>query len=158
MRPQIETYFMAQALLTSTRASCGRRRVGCILVDDKNHVLSTGYNGPPSGIANCTDEPCGGFGYKSGEGLDECIAVHAEQNALLQCKEVSQIYAAYVTASPCIHCVKLLMNTPCQVIYFAEEYPHQNAKELWQELGRRWIHIDEDGNFKESINIMMSEE
>jgi dCMP deaminase len=59
------------------------------------------------------------------------MATHAEQNALLQCRDVEQIDTCYTTASPCITCVKLLMNTGCRSIVFAEEYPHPEAMDLW---------------------------
>jgi len=142
MRPDITTYFLQMAMLTSTRATCCRRQVGCILVNERNHVIGTGYNGTPAGTRNCTDDdPCPGGVFQSGEGLDKCRAVHAEANALLQCKDVWEIKTAYTTVSPCIHCVKLLMNTSCETIVFSEEYPHVEAMEMWESSGGIWILI-----------------
>ena len=71
--------------------------------------------------------------------LDACRALHAEQNALLQCPDVFKIHSAYVTASPCITCTKLLLNTSCKNVYYYNEYPHQEARELWESSGRLWI-------------------
>jgi len=142
MRPTHDEYFLAMALLASTRGTCIRRRVGCIIVDERNHVLATGYNGPPSGFVHCTDAPCKGANAPSGMGLDTCEAIHAEQNALLQCKDVFAIQTVYCTASPCITCVKLLLNTSCRRICFAEEYPHSDAERLWLLAGREWVHVD----------------
>jgi dCMP deaminase len=51
-RPNWDKYFMQMAELASTRAACVRRKVGAVIVKD-NQVLSTGYNGPPSGIVHC---------------------------------------------------------------------------------------------------------
>jgi deoxycytidylate deaminase len=65
-----------------------------------------------------------GAKFKSGEGLDVCQAIHAEQNALLQCKDVYDIETIYCTVSPCIHCVKLLLN------YFCKKY------NLWRKIYR----------------------
>lgn len=138
-RPDLDTYFMSMAVLTSSRASCCRRKVGCILVNDRNHVLATGYNGPASGQPNCLDHPCAGAGLPSGEGLNLCEAIHAEQNAMLQCRDVWSIHTAYVTASPCITCTKLLLNTSCKRIVFLEEYPHSDSAHLWQRSGRDWV-------------------
>lgn len=122
------------------RATCARRKVGCVLVDFRGRILSTGYNGVPSGWPHCIDSPCAGAHYPSGQGLDKCEAIHAEQNALLNCPDVTAINTAYVTDSPCVHCVKLLLNTSCQFIYFSREYPHAEAKTLWERDGtRRWI-------------------
>ena len=125
MRPDQDRYFVDMLKLVGTRSTCARRQVGCILVNEKNHITATGYNGVPSGFPHCTDTPCPGALAPSGEGLDLCLAIHAEQNALLQCKDVYSIKTAYVTAFPCIHCLKLLMNTSCERIVYIENYPGQ---------------------------------
>ena len=81
---------------------------------------------------------CAGAWSPSGTNLDACQAIHAEQNALLQCRDIYQIHTAYVTASPCVTCCKLLLNTSCERIVFVEEYPHSAARELWEGAGRLW--------------------
>lgn len=115
-------YFLKMANLASERATCKRRKVGCILVNSKKHVIATGYNGVAAGQEHCIDNPCEGAQLKSGEGLDKCEAIHAEQNALLQCRDVYDIQTVYCTLSPCIHCLKLLLNTSAQRIVFMEKY------------------------------------
>ncbi len=140
-RPSFDQYYINMANVVASRASCARRRVGCILVDIDYQVLSTGYNGPASGITNCIDHACEGARMPSGTGLDKCIAVHAEQNALLQCPDVKSIYTAYCTTAPCIHCVKMLMNTSCVRIVYEEDYPHEESKRLW-ELKGQWEQVD----------------
>lgn len=132
-------YFLILTRVLSLRASCSRRKVGCVLVDDKSHILSTGYNGTPMGMSNCSsNEKCPGGDCKSGEGLHLCQAIHAEQNALLQCPDVNKIEKAFVTTSPCITCTKLLLNTGCKEIIFLEEYPGNEAKDFWEMSGRKW--------------------
>ena len=86
---------------------------------------------------------CPGAFAASGTNLDGCHAIHAEQNALLRCADVRSIHAAYVTASPCMTCVKLLMNTSCQIIYFDQPYPHNDAADLWRSMGRQWIDFND---------------
>ena len=81
---------------------------------------------------------CEGAMSKSGTDLDACQAIHAEQNALLQCKDVYSIDTAYVTASPCVACTKLLLNTSCRRIIYRDEYPHPTARRLWTSSGRDW--------------------
>lgn len=138
-RPPVDEYFLAIAQVVSTRATCARRRVGCVLVDVDNHVLSTGYNGPARGQPHCFDSPCAGAGLPSGSGLDACESVHGEANALLQCPDVRRVHTVYCTDSPCIHCVKLLMNTGAARIVFARTYPHKDSERLWtSQLGRTW--------------------
>lgn len=134
-----DVYFLRMAMLASEQATCRRRRVGTILVNDRHHVMATGYNGPPSGFPHCTDEPCLGASSESGLGLELCEAIHAEQNALLQCKNAYEIDTCYSTDSPCVHCVKLLLNTSCKRIVFIREYPHPAARQLWHRAGRRWV-------------------
>ena len=143
MRPSIDEYFSMMAILVSTRGTCPRRNVGCVLVSKDDRVLATGYNGVPSGFAHCTDEPCEGADCPSGEGLDKCEAIHAEQNALLRAGDVTKIETAYCTTAPCIHCVKLLLNTGCKRIVFNEDYPHADvSRKLWEKSGRSWHHYE----------------
>lgn len=142
-RPDRIKTFMDIAYIMSKRSTCIRRRVGCVLIDVHNHVVATGYNGVGSGMEHCIDTPCPGADYESGQGLDKCQAIHAEQNALLQCKDVYSISYCYVTAEPCPTCTKLLMNTTCEYIYYAEYYPGE-AEQLWENsrgVGH-WIKVD----------------
>lgn len=90
---------MLLASLASLRSNCMKRRVGAVLVREKR-VVSTGYNGTPRGVKNCGEGGCGrcnsggdGLGGEGatngvvramGEGLDECLCLHAEENALLE--------------------------------------------------------------------------
>jgi dCMP deaminase len=139
---------MAEAI--SMRGTCARRRVGCILTDSLGKILSTGYNGTPQGMPHCIDTPCKGADLPSGTGLDLCESIHAEANALLQCPNVGIIHVAYVTASPCIHCVKLLLNTGCCKIIFLEDYPHTEAKDLWERSHgpKSWIQYHKSWKIK----------
>ena len=126
-----EHYLQEAVNLGNNRGTCIRRKVGCVLVNHRGKLLSTGYNGPPSQEPHCIDHPCAGSGLPSGEGLSHCEAVHAELNALLQCSDIREINTCYVTCSPCIDCVKILMNTSCLRIVFRFNYPHLGAKARW---------------------------
>ncbi len=123
-RPSTDQYFMTLTRHTASRATCCRRQVGCILVDVHGHVLATGYNGVHAGAVHCTDVPCPGANQPSGQGLHLCQAIHAEQNALLQCKDSMAIHTVYVSTSPCVQCMRLIANTSVKRIVFAEAYPH----------------------------------
>jgi dCMP deaminase len=137
-------YYMQLAALVARRASCRRRQVGCVMVNAAGHVLSTGYNGPARGVPNCTDTPCRGSNYPSGEGLELCEAIHAEQNALLQCPDVNVIDTCYATTEPCAHCAKLLLNTGCQRVIFSEPYQQGGGSEQWSRgrLPGNWLHVN----------------
>lgn len=161
-RPSIDEYMMRLAQVAASRATCIRRSVGCVLADAKGRVLSIGYNGVPSGMPHCNevtssywDSSCGGdtlvsvygnscVGHDLPPGQDSCESVHAEQNALLQCRDPREIATAYVTLSPCKPCVKLLMNTGCQRIAFLEAHMDPWPKEQWLKLGREWSQITLD--------------
>jgi dCMP deaminase len=141
-RPDVDTYFLRLAREVATRATCRRREVGCILINERLHVLATGYNGVAAGQTHCIDRACPGAHLPSGTGLELCEAIHAEANALLQCSDVHQIWSVYCTTSPCVGCVKLLMNTSAKRIVYADEYTHIHARELWLASGenaREWV-------------------
>lgn len=142
MRPSKEEVFLRLAVELSRLSTCARRRVGCVLIDDRWDVVGLGYNGVAAGEAHCTEAPCPGAALPSGTGLDLCEALHAEQNALLRCRDPWRIAAALVTTAPCVTCVKLLLNTACRKIVFLEAYPHAPARALWERTGRLWQQIE----------------
>ena len=140
LRPDVDEYFLQMAELVGRRSTCYRRMVGCVLVDRQNHVMATGFNGVHKGARHCTEDPCGGASLPSGTGLDLCEAIHAEQNALLQCYDVNSIYTAYIMSAPCVFCMRMLANTSVRRIVFREEYPHVESQRIVGRLGIEWIH------------------
>ena len=120
-RPDWDTYFLQIAHLASSRATCVRRRVGCVLVDSKNHIVSVGYNGVPSGFDHCTEVPCQGALSPSGADLDLCNAVHAEVNAFLHLTS-QDILTAYLTVCPCVSCAKMICNSNVKRVVATEWY------------------------------------
>lgn len=145
-------YFLMMAKVASLRSTCFSRQVGAVLVDENNYVLATGYNGPPKGVGNC--DPCKRLNSNVGEGLlDRCMAVHAEQNALLQCPDMRAISTIYATVSPCLTCIKLLLNTPCKRIVFMDYYL-SSVMDLWTASGRYYEHVIIDPGAKDIIESM----
>lgn len=148
MRPSTNDYFVAMAELVAKRSTCYRRSVGCVLVDENNLVLASGYNGVPRDFPHCNyansdglmPHLCSGALSKSGTNLESCKAVHAEANALISCRNPEDIRTAYVTVSPCEVCVRMLLNTKCQTIVFKELYPHKMSEVFWRSTGRHWVH------------------
>ena len=140
MRPDKDTYFLQMAVLVATRSTCARRAVGAVLVDAKGRVLSTGYNGVPARMPHCNsgrpEDLCPGASAPSGTCLDQCMAIHAEMNAVIQCRDLDKVATAYITVSPCIQCTKVLLNTGCQRLVFSTEYVQPEAKALWLKSGR----------------------
>ena len=138
-RLSLDEYFLRMAELVALRTTCARRAVGCVLVNAYNHVMATGYNGVAAGQPHCIEHHCPGAGWPSGQGLHLCEAIHAEQNALLQCHDITTIDTCYCTASPCVHCIRLLLNTNCNRIVFRTAYPHLASEKLWRDSGREWV-------------------
>lgn len=147
-RPGINEWCLRLADVVSQRGTCPRRKVGCILVNSLDHIIGTGYNGVARGLHHCEGaHECPGVAMMSGTGLDACQAIHAEQNALLQCRNVQEIEAAFVTVSPCMTCAKLLLNTSCKLIVFRNEYANAEAvKNLWLSSGRDWVQLTSDND------------
>ncbi len=134
-----DKYFMKIAKMVSERSTCLRRKVGAILVKDKR-ILATGYNGPPSGIAHCEEVGCLReiLKLKSGERIELCRGLHAEQNALLQAAtsgiDVSNS-TLYATHQPCITCTKMLIQGRIKRICVASPYPDKLAGQMLKEAG-----------------------
>lgn len=110
-----DEYFMGLAEMAASKSHCYSRQVGVVVVRDKI-VLSTGYNGPAMGAPHCeTRHPEGKkecprryAGIPSGQGLEQCPAVHAEANALFLAARVGHATKGatmycYCTI-PCIRC------------------------------------------------------
>ncbi len=139
-RPGFDEYFMDFARVAEKRSSCLRRKVGAVLVRDK-HVLSTGYNGAPSGLDNCLEiGSClrNELKVPSGERHELCRAVHAEQNAVIQCAlhgVSTKGSTLYTTASPCIICAKILINAGVKRVVYCDEYPNKEAFQMMKDAG-----------------------
>lgn len=136
-RPSYDEYFMEMAEIVSKRSTCLRRNVGAILVKDK-HILSTGYNGAPKGMSHCSEIGCLRLeqNIPSGERHELCRGLHAEQNAIIQAAVFGisiKDSVLYCTNTPCVVCVKMLINAGVQEIIYAGEYPDALAKKMIDE-------------------------
>jgi dCMP deaminase len=138
-RPGWDEYFMKIAHVVASRSTCVRRKVGAVLVRDKR-ILTTGYNGAPSGLAHCEEIGClrDERQVPSGERHELCRGLHAEMNALLQAAIHGVRVAGatlYCTSSPCALCSKMLINVGIERIYIDGEYPDELARELLKAAG-----------------------
>lgn len=106
-----------QASLFST---CSRRQYFAIILDDNGHVLGTGYNGGPAGYAHCNDGGCPrvALNPEHGSSYDNCIAIHAEANALLHSDYSARQHGCTVVVNgpPCWDCAKLIANSGAHTI------------------------------------------
>lgn len=123
----------------ATRTTCLRRSVGAIIVRDKR-ILTTGYNGAPRGLAHCGEVGClrERMGIPSGQRLDLCRALHAEQNAIIQAAlygtpiEGSSLYC---TTQPCVTCAKMIINAGILRVIYENPYPDDFSIGLFTEAG-----------------------
>jgi len=138
-RPSWDEYFMAITRTVAERSTCRRRRVGAVVVADKR-ILTTGYNGAPTGLGHCLDIGClrEQQGVPSGERHELCRGLHAEQNAIIQAA-LSGVSirggTIYTTHFPCVLCAKMLINAGIKRVVFADGYPDLLSRELLTEAG-----------------------
>ena len=130
---------MSIAELVSQRATCIRRQVGAVLVRDKR-IITTGYNGVPTGIRHCLDIGClrETQNIPSGERHELCRGLHAEQNAIIQ----AAVYGVslegaslYCTNQPCVICSKMLINVRVEKIIYRSGYADELAIDMLSEAG-----------------------
>ncbi|MGM9525198.1 MAG: deoxycytidylate deaminase [Peptococcaceae bacterium] len=138
-RPDWDHYFMEITSVVAKRSTCLRRQIGAILVKEK-HILATGYNGAPKGLAHCVETGClrQQLGIPSGERHELCRALHAEQNAIIQAANLGvsiQGSTLYSTTAPCSLCAKMLINAGVVRVVFSGEYPDKRAMDFFREAG-----------------------
>lgn len=117
-RPSWDDYFMATAVLISTRSPCERLHVGCVIVsggDRKNRIIAAGYNGFLPGTPHISRLRDG----------HEQATVHAEQNAIADAARRGipvEGGIAYVTHFPCINCAKILASAGIAEVRYRDDY------------------------------------
>lgn len=146
-RPSWENYFMGITTLVAMRSTCLRRSVGAIIVKDKR-ILTTGYNGAPSGIRHCIEVGClrEQLNVASGERHELCRGIHAEQNAIIQAAfhgvsiEDSTLFC---TNLPCSICAKMIINAGIKKIYYQSGYADAISEDMLQEASVELIKVDD---------------
>lgn len=122
MRISKDEYYLNIAKAVAQRSTCLRRQYGAVIVKD-DEIISTGYNGSPRGEANCCDTGVcyrQNMGVPHGEKYELCVAVHAEQNAIISASRKDMIGATLylagfengveISATPCLICYRMLKN------------------------------------------------
>jgi dCMP deaminase len=140
-RPDIDEYFLKIASVVAERSTCRRHHMGAVAVKDK-HILTTGYNGAPSGGKDCLELGClrDEMNIESGTRQETCRAIHAEQNVIIQAGlhgvslEGSTVYC---THTPCVLCAKMLVNAKIARFVSFASYSDNSFIELFREAGIR---------------------
>ena len=130
--------YMQMAAIWASNSYCKRRQVGALLVKDRM-IISDGYNGTPSGFENiCEDE----------NGVTKPYVLHAEANAISKvAKSANSAEGAtlYVTASPCVECAKLIIQSGSKRVVYRDEYRLTDGIDLLRRAGIEVEHIDMEG-------------
>ncbi len=118
-RPSWDELFIATAVLNSSRGSCDRKLIACVLAKNKR-MVGAGYNGAMSGTPTCDE-----VGHDMLN--NHCVrTLHAEQNALANSWGDLAGATAYITATPCLNCIKELGQKGIARIVFAGHYNNQD--------------------------------
>ncbi len=129
-RPTGTDWALALARETAKRSTCLRRHVGAVLVDERGHVIATGYNGAPAGSPHCTTCRRETLAVPPGERYELCRSVHAEANALLQAGRAARGATLYLATLdpgaggvlenwPCPMCARLILNAGVRCVVVA---------------------------------------
>ena len=125
---QFDKSYLKVAGIWAENSYCNRRKVGALIVKDRM-IISDGYNGTPSGFPNiCEDE----------NGITYPYVLHAEANAITKVAKSgnsSQGATLYVTASPCLECAKLIIQSGIKRVVFSEYYRLQDGIDLLRRAG-----------------------
>lgn len=130
---------MEIASTVAKRSTCLRHKNGSVLVKDK-HILSTGYNGAPTGLPHCEEVGCIRLmnSIPSGERHELCRGAHAEANAIIQAALhgiSTEDSIMYSTHQPCSMCAKLMINAKIREVIYQIPYPDKLSLEFFKQAG-----------------------
>lgn len=135
-KEKFDRSYLEMASVWAKNSYCKRRQVGALIVKDKM-IISDGYNGTPSGFENvCEDE----------DGNTKSYVLHAEANAITKVAKSgnsSDGATLYVTASPCLECAKLIIQSGIKRVVYNEEYRLTDGVDLLRRAGIEVVKYDE---------------
>ena len=132
---QFDGSYLNMAAVWARNSYCKRRQVGALIVKDRM-IISDGYNGTPSGFENVCEE----------DGGTKPYVLHAEANAITQVAKSSNSSAGatlYVTASPCLECAKLIIQSGIKRVVYSEEYRITDGIDLLRRAGVEVVKYEE---------------
>ena len=112
-RPPLYEIYLRMAEELAKRSTCARLQVGTVLTDATlENVVAIGYNGNARGFPNRCDSTEPG----------RCGCIHSEMNALVKAPGALRDKVAFVTASPCVMCAKLMIQASVSHVFYREAY------------------------------------
>ena len=133
---KLDLRYLRMARIWAENSYCKRRQVGALVVKDKM-IISDGYNGTPSGFENVCEE----------NNVTKPYVLHAEANAitkLARSSNNSEGSTLYVTASPCIECSKLIIQSGIKRVVYAEKYRLTDGIDLLERAGVKVEYMNPD--------------
>lgn len=129
--PDWDTYFLSLAFLISTRSKDAQSQCGCVLVDENNHIVATGYN---SFIAGLPDNELPNVRPDKYEWM-----LHAEEAAMahMNVNPWSKQIRAYLTGPPCFRCLQRLANANITTIIHCDQKLHMLSVEKLENKNKR---------------------
>jgi dCMP deaminase len=128
--PLFEVY-MRMADELAKRSTCARLQVGTVITDKAlEHVVALGYNGNARGFPNECDTDTPGA----------CGCIHSEQNAVVKADGHLREKVAFVTASPCVMCAKLLIQANVTHVFYRQPYRKPDGLDTLERGGVKTIH------------------
>ncbi|MBR4213536.1 MAG: dCMP deaminase family protein [Bacteroidales bacterium] len=124
---QFDGSYLDMASVWARNSYCKRRQVGALIVKDRM-IISDGYNGTPAGFENVCEE----------DGVTKPYVLHAEANAITKVAKSSNSSdgaTLYVTASPCLECAKLIIQSGIKRVVYSEEYRITDGIDLLRRAG-----------------------
>ncbi len=132
-RPPLFELYMRMAEELAKRSTCRRLSVGTVITDAHlENVLAIGYNGNVRGFPNDCDAPTPGA----------CGCIHSEMNALVKAPGRERDKVAFVTASPCVMCAKLIAQARISHVYYREAYRDATGVDILRQAGITAVHYD----------------
>jgi dCMP deaminase len=130
-RPPLYEVYMRMAEELAKRSTCARLRVGTVLTDAHlEHVVSIGYNGNARGFPNHCDS----------DEVGMCGCIHSEMNALVKSPGDLRDKVAFITASPCKMCAKLIVQANVSHVFYRDPYRNQDGLQVLEQAGLVAVH------------------
>ncbi len=132
-RPPLYEVYMRMAEELAKRSTCSRLRVGTVITgEDLENVVALGYNGNARGFPNRCDSDSAG----------RCGCIHSEMNALVKAPGQLPNKVAFVTASPCVMCAKLMVQARVSFVFYREPYRDPAGLEVLRRGAVTVVHYD----------------
>ncbi len=132
---KLDERYLRMARIWSENSHCNRLKVGALIVKN-NMIISDGFNGTPSGFDNtCEDE----------NNVTVPYVLHAEANAITKIARShnsSDGATLYVTASPCLECAKLIIQSGIKRVVYGEKYRLDDGLKLLEKANVKTLLLD----------------